>query len=490
MLQAFLVVPAFGLALPAGRARTTLRGAARPAGLAAAPPWWSPPAGGCWRQLTPAADRPYIGGSQNNSLWNLIFGYNGFGRLTGNETGSVGGGGGRRRAAGAPTGLTRLFGADMGGADLLAAAGRPDPAGRRAGPDAGGAPRTDRTRAALVLWGGWLLVTGLAFSFGQGIIHPYYTVALAPAIGALIGIGGAVIWARRHRADGRALARAGRGGHVRLGLGADATQPDLDARSPGCSRAVGRGLRPGVVGVVGDRPGGPSGGRRPRRWWPVSPPPPPTPSTRWPPRTRAPFPSAGPAVTGATGAGPGRGAGFAGGGGAAASNGAGSPLRRHPGGSAPGVGGGGFGSGLRGGPGGAGGSTGAGGGTVGRGPGAGDRRRAAQRQPAERGAGLVSSRTAPEATDWVLATVGANEAAGYQLSTGDAVMAIGGFNGTDPAPTLAEFEKLVAAGKIHYFIGGWWLLISAPGPGAGGVDGRPRSPTGWKPTSIPRPSGA
>ena len=42
--------------------------------------------------LTPAADRPYIGGSQNDSLWNLIFGYNGFGRLTGNESGSVGGG--------------------------------------------------------------------------------------------------------------------------------------------------------------------------------------------------------------------------------------------------------------------------------------------------------------------------------------------------------------------------------------------------------------
>ena len=43
--------------------------------------------------LTPAADRPYIGGSQDNNLLNLIFGYNGFGRLTGNESGSVVGGG-------------------------------------------------------------------------------------------------------------------------------------------------------------------------------------------------------------------------------------------------------------------------------------------------------------------------------------------------------------------------------------------------------------
>jgi hypothetical protein len=68
----------------------------------------------------------------------------------------------------------------------------------------------------------------------------------------------------------------------------------------------------------------------------------------------------------------------------------------------------------------------------------------------------------------VLATVGANEAAGYQLATGQAVMAIGGFNGTDPAPTLAEFEKLVSAGDIHYFIsGGMTGGGIGRGPGAG-----------------------
>jgi hypothetical protein len=70
---------------------------------------------------------------------------------------------------------------------------------------------------------------------------------------------------------------------------------------------------------------------------------------------------------------------------------------------------------------------------------------------------------------WVLATVGANEAAGYQLATGDAVMAIGGFNGSDPAPTLAEFEQMVAAGKIHYFIGG----------GGGGPGGGNNAITSW-----------
>src|SRR2546429_4275411 len=48
---------------------------------------------------------------------------------------------------------------------------------------------TDRTRAAALLWGGWVLVTGLVFSYMNGIIHPYYMVALAPGIAALVGIG-------------------------------------------------------------------------------------------------------------------------------------------------------------------------------------------------------------------------------------------------------------------------------------------------------------
>ena len=52
------------------------------------------------------------------------------------------------------------------------------------------------------------------------------------------------------------------------------------------------------------------------------------------------------------------------------------------------------------------------------------------------------------------AAVGSNSAAGYQLATGDPVMPVGGFNGSDPSPTLAEFQKLVSNGEIHYFIGG------------------------------------
>ena len=72
---------------------------------------------------------------------------------------------------------------------------------------------------------------------------------------------------------------------------------------------------------------------------------------------------------------------------------------------------------------------------------------------------------------WVAATINSNSAAGYQLATGDPVMAIGGFNGTDPAPTLAEFEQYVEAGKIHYFIAG----------GGGGATG---SSTGSTATQI------
>jgi hypothetical protein len=53
---------------------------------------------------------------------------------------------------------------------------------------------------------------------------------------------------------------------------------------------------------------------------------------------------------------------------------------------------------------------------------------------------------------WAAATVNSNNASGYQLASGEPVMAIGGFNGTDPAPTLAQFEKFVAEDKIHYFI--------------------------------------
>ena len=63
-------------------------------------------------------------------------------------------------------------------------------------------------RAGLVMWGGWLVLTGLVFSFASGIIHPYYTVVLAPAIGALLGMVLAELWGRRDRIWSRAVMAA------------------------------------------------------------------------------------------------------------------------------------------------------------------------------------------------------------------------------------------------------------------------------------------
>ena len=64
------------------------------------------------------------------------------------------------------------------------------------------APRTDPIRAALIVWGGWLTITAAVFSFMNGIVHPYYTVALAPAVAACIAIGATLLW--RNRSDVRA----------------------------------------------------------------------------------------------------------------------------------------------------------------------------------------------------------------------------------------------------------------------------------------------
>ena len=200
MLQAFLVVPGFAVAyLWAGPPRlgqriwqTVLMGA----GIIVGAGWWILAA-----EFTPAADRPYFGGSTNNNILQLAIGYNGLGRITGNETGSIGagngrGGGGQGSAFGGATGILRLFHSEFGGqiSWLLPAAliwlAAMVWVSRRAA-------RTDRTRAAALLWGGWVLVTGLVFSYMNGIIHPYYMVALAPGIAALTGIGATVLWQAR-----------------------------------------------------------------------------------------------------------------------------------------------------------------------------------------------------------------------------------------------------------------------------------------------------
>jgi len=67
---------------------------------------------------------------------------------------------------------------------------------------------------------------------------------------------------------------------------------------------------------------------------------------------------------------------------------------------------------------------------------------------------------------WVAAAIGSQNAAGLQLATELPVMAIGGFNGSDPSPTLAQFQALVRAGRVHYFAAGNGR--GGPGGGAGG----------------------
>ena len=121
MMQAFFVVPAFGLvyllAAPTPVRRRIWQLLLAGVAMFVAAAWWVVAV-----TLTPASARPYIGGSQHNSILELIFGYNGFGRLTGNETGSVTGGGAAGGIGGGtgggsmwgPTGITRLFGSEMG----------------------------------------------------------------------------------------------------------------------------------------------------------------------------------------------------------------------------------------------------------------------------------------------------------------------------------------------------------------------------------------
>ncbi|NEB76703.1 hypothetical protein G3I40_15950, partial [Streptomyces sp. SID14478] len=148
--------------------------------------WWATAV-----SLVPADDRPYIGGSTDGSAWDLIMGYNGLGRVLGGEGNGGGGGGGGGGFSGS-AGLGRLFNDTLGGQiswlipfAAIALVGGLVLRGR--------APRTDLTRAALVLWGGWLLLHYVTFATAEGTMHPYYTTAVAPGVAALCGGGGAML---------------------------------------------------------------------------------------------------------------------------------------------------------------------------------------------------------------------------------------------------------------------------------------------------------
>ncbi|MDQ0281710.1 4-amino-4-deoxy-L-arabinose transferase-like glycosyltransferase [Rhodococcus fascians] len=387
-------------------------------------------------EFWPASSRPWVGGSQNNSILELTLGYNGLGRLSGNETGSVtpGGVGGGGGSMWGETGILRMFDASQGGqiAWLVPAALVLLVTGLVL---RGKAPRTDAQRASLIVWGAWLLVTGLTFSFMAGIFHSYYTVALSPAVAALVGIGSVMVWRERQRLWVRiamALAAASTVALAWVLLGRSASfVPWLKwailvvgvvavvaLLIPALTR--GRLAAVAILAVMFAGLAGPTA-------YAVD--------TIGTPHTGS-IVSAGP-NTGMRGFG-GMGEGRRGQGGlpggmqlppgaqmpAGMQPPAGLPSQagQLPGGAEMGGMGGGMGGLLEG-------ST----------------PTAEVTAMLEQDAGSYT---------WVAAAIGANTAAGYQLATEDPVMPVGGFNGTDPSPTLAEFQQYVADGRIHYFIGG------------------------------------
>ncbi|WKG06687.1 glycosyltransferase family 39 protein [Mycolicibacterium sp. HK-90] len=368
MLQAFLVVPALATTMlvagdrPLGR--RVLDVVVAGAALVASGGWYL-----LLVELWPASARPYIGGSQHDSIVELALGYNGLGRLTGEETGGLGN-------LNFDVGPGRLFGSHMAAdiAWLLPAALICLVAGLYARRRAA---RTDPARAALIMWGGWLVVTAVVFSFMNGIVHAYYTVALAPAVGAVIGIGATLLW--QHRAD--VLAATAMSGAV---LVTAILAMVLLSRHGGTF-----GWLQAAVAVCGAGAATLLMFRKPSR-----------PMTRVTAALAAVACLAGPAAyTIATAANPHTGA--------IPSVG---PPRSH-----------GFGGGLFAAP--------------------------------EPGPALTAMLAADAGRyRWAAAVVGSSNAAGYQLATRAPVMAVGGFNGTDPAPTLDEFQGLVGDGAIHYFI--------------------------------------
>jgi 4-amino-4-deoxy-L-arabinose transferase-like glycosyltransferase len=193
LLQGWMVLPAFAItyALCApGSIRRRLAGLAVSAvTVLAASSWWV-----VGMELVPASLRPYVGGSADGSALDLVLGYDGLGRIFG--SGGPGGGGGTN-FSGTP-GILRLFNADMGGqvAWLLPLS----LVGLVTGLVARWrASRTDLARAAYMMWGLWLVTHALLFSVMSGTIHSYYVVVMAPAIGALVGGGIVELWRARDR---------------------------------------------------------------------------------------------------------------------------------------------------------------------------------------------------------------------------------------------------------------------------------------------------
>jgi 4-amino-4-deoxy-L-arabinose transferase-like glycosyltransferase len=444
MLQGLLVLPAFGFVYLLA-ARTTLPKRLLHLGIAAvalvvSAGWWVLAV-----TLWPADARPYIGGSTNNSVLELVFGYNGLGRIFGGSGNSGGGGSSASGSSfGGATGLQRLFSSEMGleiswllPAALLALVLGLVVTGR--------AKRTDARRAGLLLWGGWLAVTGLVFSFMSGTIHPYYTVALAPAIAGLIGVGGVLLWAARRTWLGRAglaalIAVSGLWGFSLLSENADwlpwlrwvlvigavltaAAVLLVGALRPKATRLLAVvvltgtlfGLGGSAAYAVATASVGHSGS----------------------------IPSVG-SVTTSSSIGGGGGGGTAPGGGTGHTGTA--PTGTRPSGTKP------SGTGFSG-------TKPSGSAATGTGSSSATSAGATAGGGTAGGGGGTSSSAAltkllkAAGTKWSAAIDGSQSAATLELSSGTALMAIGGWS-DDPAPTLAQFEADVKAGSVHYYIAG------------------------------------
>ncbi|MDR2254908.1 MAG: glycosyltransferase family 39 protein [Arthrobacter sp.] len=514
-LQAVVVVPtlalAYLLAARVGWGKRILHLLAAAAAMVVSAGWWV-----ALVELWPAGSRPYIGGSQNNSFLELTFGYNGLGRLNGDEDGSVG------NQWGTP-GLLRLVSGNyvsqiswlLPAAALLMIAALVMLVRSRAW-------RSDAGRArigAFIALAGWLVVEGLTISLMQGITHEYYTAILAAPVAGVAAIGAAWLWESGGWGAsitlGSAVVVAAATGWWALASAGWGTWIGGVATLLAVLAGLGLALRPLLRrgdGVEWDAPVGydsplsaaslPDGaGAASSRTRPSA-------ARRWAPRLLAGF--AGAAVIGALGAQ----SAFAASTTSVAKTGsivyAGPTDRMGMGGRGGGPGGqGGFG-GQRGGTGGPGtqggqggtppaapggqgssqgstgqGSTGQGSSTQGT-TGGGGFGGSSERGGTGGAGGLLGASTPGDeivkllqenAGDyrWVAATTGSQNAAGYQLAAQASVMPIGGFNGTDPSPTLEQFQEYVKQGEIHYYIASG----SGMGGGRGGSDGTASQISSW-----------
>ena len=491
MLQAWMILPALGigylLAAPGGLGRRLRQlGVAGAVMLAVSLSWIA------LYTFTPAADRPYVDGSTDNSAVAMVFGYNGLERFGVSFPGSVAAFGGGRRAAaptddvaGAPA-FTAPGGQRYNAGGFLGSSGNwAKLASSRFGPEIGWlyplalltliaglawrrrAGRTDPMRAGLVMWGIWLVTFGIIYSAMSNIPHTAYMASLAPPLAALSGTGIVLGW-RWYRSGSRAgwlllpvavaaelawayyLWSGYRGflpwllpAAIAAGLAAIAVMAAarLDSRArrivaAGLSRRARRIVAAGMVVGVAAMLAAPAA-------WSAS-----VLDTRYAGSSLD--ASAGPAGGfGPGGAGP-RASGFQPGN---------LPAGRAGGSPAPGAG------------------------TPGGFPGGGDapgRDEPRFGRPGGAGGGLFAAATLTSAQQqlyrylsahrdgagYLLAVQSWNEAAPYILATGQEVLPMGGFSGTVPEPTLARVKQLVTTGQLRFF------LLNGTGDGFGFGAGR------------------